>query len=81
MCFKQTLLLQHSDMVLWPTSTKLVYVVELIVPWGGGVHEAYKIKKTHHSELPIGATQNRWKIKILLVEVGCRGFVAISTTS
>lgn len=32
-------------MVLWSTTTKLAVVVELTVPWGDGVKEAYERKK------------------------------------
>ncbi|KAJ8352263.1 hypothetical protein SKAU_G00237390 [Synaphobranchus kaupii] len=69
----------RPDMVLWSTTAKLAYVVELTVPWEDGVEEAYERKKNKYSELAIQAAQNGWKTKIFPVEVGCRGFVATST--
>ncbi|KAK0151659.1 hypothetical protein N1851_007037 [Merluccius polli] len=67
-------------MVLWSPTTKLAYVVELTVPWEDGVEEAYERKKNKYSDLAAEASQNGWKTNIFPVEVGCRGFVATSTT-
>lgn len=69
------------DMVLWSPTTKLAYVAELTVPWEDGVEEAYERKKNKYYDLVAEASQNRWKTSIFPVEVECRGFVAISTTS
>ncbi len=69
------------DMVLWSPTTKLAYVVELTVPWEDGVEEAYERKNNKYSDLAAEASQNGWKTSIFPVEVGCRGFVATSTTS
>lgn len=41
--------------------------------------EAYERKKLRYVELAADAKQG-WKAKLRLVEVGCRGFVAISTS-
>lgn len=71
----------RPDMVLWSPTTKLAYVVELTVPWEEGVEEAYERKKNKYSDLATEASQNSWKTSIFPVEVGCRGFVATSTTS
>ncbi len=67
------------DMVLWSPTTKLPYVVELTVPWEEGVEEAYVSNK--YFDLAAEASQNGWKTIIFSGEVGCRGFVATSTTS
>lgn len=69
------------DMVLWSPTTNLAYVVELTAPCEDGVEEAYERKKNKYSDLAAEASQNGWKTSIFLVEVGCRGFVATSTTS
>ncbi len=45
-----------------------------------GVEEAYERKKTTYSDLVTEAAQTGWKVKIFLIEVGCRGFIATSTT-
>ncbi len=71
----------RPDMVLWSPKTKLAYVVKLTVPWEDGVEEAYERKNHKYSDLAAEASQNGWKTSIFPVEVGCRGFVATSTTS
>lgn len=71
----------RPDMVLWSPTTKLVYVVELTVPWEEGVEEAYERKKNKYSDLAAEASQNGWKTSIFQIEVGYRGFVETSTTS
>ena len=55
--------------------TRLAVVVELTVPWEGGVEEAYETK---YAELTSQAAQNGWKLKLFPVEVGCWGFIATS---
>ena len=70
----------RPDLVLWSASLKHVYIIELTVPWEGAVEEAYERKKLRYSELAADAQQQGWKAKVCPVEVGCRGFVATSTT-
>ena len=70
----------RPDLVLWSASLKLVYIIELTVPWEGAVEEAYERKKLRYAELAAEAQQQGWKAKVCPVEVGCRGFVASSTT-
>lgn len=64
-------------MVMWSTTAKLAYVVELLVPWEDGVEEAYERKMTKYSEMATEAAQNDWMIKIFPVEVGCSNQVLI----
>ncbi|KAL1279298.1 hypothetical protein QQF64_025971 [Cirrhinus molitorella] len=66
----------QPDIVLWSPTTKLVYVVELTVPWEEGVEEAHERKKNKYFDLAAEASQ----ISIFAGEVGCRGFVATSIT-
>ena len=70
----------RPDLVLWSASLKLVYIIELTVPWEGAVEEAYERKKLRYADLAAEAGQRGWKAKVCPVEVGCRGFVATSTT-
>ncbi len=70
----------RPDIVLWSPSLKLVYIIELTVPWEGAVEEAYERKKLRYAELAADAQQQGWKAKVRSVEVGCRGFVATSTS-
>ena len=70
----------RPDLVLWSAALKLVYIVELTVPWEGAVEEAYERKKLRYAELAADAHQNGWKARVCPVEVGCRGFIATSTS-
>ena len=70
----------RPDLVLWSPSLKLVYVIELTVPWEGAVEEAYERKMLRYAELAADAQQQGWKATVRPVEVGCRGFVATSTS-
>ena len=70
----------RPDLVLWSASLKQVYIVELTVPWESAMEEAYERKKLRYAELAADAQQRGWKAKVCPVEVGCRGFVATSTS-
>ncbi|MGH0135533.1 UNVERIFIED_CONTAM: hypothetical protein FKN15_023521 [Acipenser sinensis] len=67
----------QPDIVLWSGSTCLVHLVELTVPWEDDIDEAYERKKLRYAQL---AEQQGWRVRVYPVEVGCRGFVAHSTT-
>ncbi|KAJ8362447.1 hypothetical protein AAFF_G00373990 [Aldrovandia affinis] len=70
----------RPDLVLWSTSQKLLVIVELTVPWEAAVGEAYERKRLKYSDIAAEAEQRGWRAQVLPVEVGCRGFVATSTT-
>uniref|UniRef100_A0A3B1JD36 Reverse transcriptase domain-containing protein n=1 Tax=Astyanax mexicanus TaxID=7994 RepID=A0A3B1JD36_ASTMX len=70
----------RPDLVLWSTAQKSVFIVELTVPWEGAVGEAYERKRLKYSDLKADAEQRGWRAQVLPIEVGCRGFVATSTT-
>ncbi|MGH0175289.1 UNVERIFIED_CONTAM: hypothetical protein FKN15_069979 [Acipenser sinensis] len=53
---------------------------ELTVPWEDAVDEAYERKKLRYAQLATEAEQRGWRVRVYPVEVGCRGFVAHSTT-
>ena len=55
-------------------------IIELTVPWGGAVEETYERKNLRYAELAADAQQQGCNAKVLPVEVGCRGFVATSTS-
>ena len=64
--------------MFWSTSLKTAYIIELTVPWQNSV-EAYERNKLRYAELAAEATQRGWNTKVCPVEVGCRGFVTLST--
>ncbi|KAK0130886.1 hypothetical protein N1851_034431 [Merluccius polli] len=70
----------RPDLVLWSTSQKLLFIVELTVPWEAAVGEAYERKRLKYSDKATEAEQRGWHAQVIPVEVGCRGFVATSTT-
>ncbi|MGH0138791.1 UNVERIFIED_CONTAM: hypothetical protein FKN15_001753 [Acipenser sinensis] len=70
----------RPDFVLWSGSAHLVHLVELTVPWEDAVDEAYERKRLRYAQLATEAEQRGWRVRVYPVEVGCRGFVAHSTT-
>uniref|UniRef100_A0A3B3B355 Reverse transcriptase domain-containing protein n=1 Tax=Oryzias melastigma TaxID=30732 RepID=A0A3B3B355_ORYME len=69
----------RPDLVLWSNSCRVVYIIELTVPWEDSLDEAYERKKLRYSDLAAEAEDRKWKVRVRPVEVGCRGFVASST--
>ena len=65
---------------MWSASIKLVYIIELTVPWECSVEEVYERKRLRYAELAADVQQRGWRAKVRPVEVGCRGFVATSTS-
>ncbi|KAJ8353668.1 hypothetical protein SKAU_G00212350 [Synaphobranchus kaupii] len=60
--------------------TPAVFIVELTVPWEDAIDVAYERKKLRYANLAAEAEERGWDVKLRPVEVGCRGFVASSTT-
>ncbi|KAF7702594.1 hypothetical protein HF521_001877, partial [Silurus meridionalis] len=56
----------RPDLVLWSASLKLVYIIELTVPWEGAVEEAYERKWLRYAELAADAQQQGWNVKFSL---------------
>ena len=70
----------RPDLVLWSKSVRRVYIVELTVPWEEAIDEAFERKRLRYANLAAEAEERGWNVKVWPVEVGCRGFVASSTT-
>ena len=70
----------RPDLVMWSSSRKVVLIIELTVPWEAAVGEAYERKQLKYADIAAEAEQRGWRARVLPVEVGCRGFVATSTT-
>lgn len=69
----------RPDMVLWANSLRVVYFIELTVPWEDNTEEAFERKRLRYSDLKAEAEGRGWKAMVRPVEVGCRGFIATST--
>ncbi|MGH0168675.1 UNVERIFIED_CONTAM: hypothetical protein FKN15_054981 [Acipenser sinensis] len=70
----------RPDIVLWSGLANPVHLVELTVPWEDAVDEVYEMKKLWYAQLATEAEQRGWRVQVYPLEVGCRGFVAHSTT-
>ena len=70
----------RPDLVLWSKSSRRVFIVELTVPWEDAIDEAFERKRLRYAGLAAEAEGRGWNVKVCPVEVGCRGFVASSTT-
>ncbi|KAJ8341252.1 hypothetical protein SKAU_G00335430 [Synaphobranchus kaupii] len=70
----------RPDMVLWSVASKTVLLVELTVPWEGGLETAHERKRAKYSDLAAECREAGWKATVCPVEVGCRGFVGSSTS-
>ena len=46
---------------MWSASIKLVYIVELTVPWESSVEEAYERKRLRYAELAADVEQRGWR--------------------
>ena len=70
----------RPDLVLWSKTCRRVFIVELTVPWEDAIDEAFERKRLRYANLAAEAEGRGWNVKVWPVEVGCRGFVANSTT-
>lgn len=70
----------RPDIVVWSTKAKAVLLIELTVPLEEGIEATFERKKTKYSELAAEYREAGWRTTIYPVEVGCRGFVGLSTT-
>ena len=70
----------HPDIVVWSTKARSVLFIELTVPMEDGIEATFERKKSNYSELAAECREEGWKTTIYPVEVGCRGFVGLSTT-
>ncbi|KAL1277462.1 hypothetical protein QQF64_024135 [Cirrhinus molitorella] len=70
----------RPDLVLWAKSCRRVFIVEMTVPWEDAIDEAFERKRLRYANLAAEAEGQGWNVKVWPVRVGCRGFVARSTT-
>ena len=69
----------RPDLVMWSETCKTVLLVELTVPWEGGVEAANERKRAKYADLVAECREAGWRASVWPVEVGCRGFVGSST--
>ena len=71
----------RPDVVILSRTARIVIMGELTVPWEDNVEEAHERKKEKYEELVMQCKECGWRAHCYPFEVGCRGFVARSTTS
>lgn len=74
----------RPDIVVWSTKARSVLLVELTIPAEEGIEEgieaAHERIMAKYSELAAECREAGWKTSIYPVEIGCRGYVGLSTT-
>ena len=68
----------RPDIVLFSRKQKLMFFLELTVPWETRINESYERKRLKYMELQELCNDNGWKAMVFPIEVGCRGFVGTS---
>ena len=69
----------RPDMVLYSECERIVYFIELTIPFEDKIEEAFERKKLKYVELVVEARQEGWQAHTRPVEIGVRGFVAKSS--
>lgn len=64
---------------MWSTKARSIHLIEFTVPLEEGIESAFERKKARYSELAAECREAGWKTNIYPVEVGCRGFLGLST--
>ena len=68
----------RPDIIIVSNASRSLIVVELTVPWEDRLDESHQLKAAKYSDLIDAARSNNWKTSYFPVEVGARGFPAIS---
>ena len=67
--------------VIWSDTVKRVIIVELTVPWEENMEGAFERKKLRYENLRMECEDKGWACQVMLIEVGCCGFIGRTTTS
>ena len=68
----------RPDIIVLSTETKQMAIIELTVPTEERVEIAGELKRSKYEILSSEGMKNGWRVKCWAVEVGCRGFPAVS---
>ena len=72
---------QRPDIVIWSTNSKTALAIELTCPAEENIEAAQAYKESRYVDLSVLARKNKWKVKVITIEAGARGFVARSMNS
>lgn len=70
---------ERPDIVIWSDASKCVILIELTCPAEENISAAASRKKARYARLEDMISKSSWCVKTITIEVGCRGFVALST--
>ena len=70
---------QRPDVVLLSRRQRWVLCLELTCPKEERIRVSHELKASRYYELAQSAKDNGWSLSVWPIEVGCRGFVALST--
>ena len=71
---------KRPDIVIWSVKAKKVFVIELTVPYEENFVWAHQRKLEKYEDLQEQCVRNGWTTNVFPIEVGCRGFIANSTS-
>ena len=71
---------KRPDIVIWSVKTKNVFVIELTVPYEENFDWAHQHKLKKYEDMREQFVRNGWITNVFPIEVGCRGFIANSTS-
>ena len=71
----------RPDIVIWSVKLKKVFVIESMIPFEENFDWAYQRKLEKYEDLREQCVRNGWITNVFPFEVGCRGFIANSTSA
>ena len=71
----------RPDIIVFSKKTKQLGVVELTVPSEDRIEISGELKRAKYERLVHEGHQKGWKVRIWAIEVGCRGFPAVSLST
>ena len=73
---------ERPDIVLWSITLHQAILIELTCPAEEGIQAAVVRKQSKYTPLAEDISRDtQWKVELLTIEVGARGFIATSTRS
>ena len=71
---------KRPDIVFWSVKAKKVFVIELTVPYEENSDWAHQRKLEKYDDLREQCVRNDWITNVFPIKLGCRGFIANSTS-
>ena len=68
----------RPDLVVTSEKKKILGMMELTVPYEDRIEVSRELKKSKYQEIVNAGESKGWKVTLWSVEVGCRGFPAVS---